>query len=88
MGHKSPRVYFLDVAKPNMTMIAKALFEPIIIWTVLLIVPEIYIQSTKRIQGIGSILSQGSGLNPLVNVLEQTHYTSESPVRYFFMKKL
>ena len=24
----------------------------------------------------------------LCNVLEQTHYTSESPVRYFFMKKL
>ena len=22
------------------------------------------------------------------NVLEQTHYTSESPVQYFFMKKL
>ena len=24
----------------------------------------------------------------LCNVLEQTHYTSESPVRYFFQKKL
>ena len=34
------------------------------------------------------IMSLSYRVTFLCNVLEQTHYTSESPVRYFFMKKL
>ena len=34
------------------------------------------------------IMSLSCRVTFLCNVLEQTHYTSESPVRYFFMKKL
>ncbi|WP_330415357.1 Tex-like N-terminal domain-containing protein [Blautia sp. OF03-13] len=34
------------------------------------------------------IMSLSYRVTFLWNVLEQTHYTSESPVRYFFMKKL
>ena len=34
------------------------------------------------------IMSLSYRVTFLCNVLEQTHYTSESPVQYFFMKKL
>ena len=46
------------------------------------------IYEVYQLMSFRCIMSLSYRVTFLCNVLEQTHYTSESPVRYFFMKKL
>ena len=48
---------------------------------------KIFVKSTRH-SLFRCIMSLSYRVTFLCNVLEQTHYTSESPVRYFFYEKV